>query len=166
MIRAILDKRIAAFLDLIAWSEGTTESTVTKDDGYDVIVSGVDGAHVMSNYQEHPFATGTPPVVVRRGPPELLSTASGRYQITLETWKEFQKSSRANGFAPATQDLAAYFLLQRRRAIADILAGDIATAIAMCSLEWASFPGSLYGQPMQHMATLTGNYARLLATYK
>ncbi len=38
-----MDSKLKNFLDLIAWSEGTNTSPLTKNDGYDVIVSGVTG---------------------------------------------------------------------------------------------------------------------------
>ena len=57
------DAKIAAFLDLIAWSEGTSISPVSKNDGYDVIVSGVDGKHTFNDYGFHPFAHGRADIV-------------------------------------------------------------------------------------------------------
>ena len=104
------DRRITAFLDLIAASEGTSSSPITKSDGYDIIVSGIDGHHRFDDFSTHPFAGGRPPILVRAArPPQqantdpdtgfvltpskpgvtaIRSTASGRYQIMLETWRE------------------------------------------------------------------------------
>ena len=61
-----MDPSVKAFLDLIAWSEGTSTSPVTQNQGYDVIVTGVDGPAVFTDYSDHPFADGRAPVVVRR----------------------------------------------------------------------------------------------------
>jgi hypothetical protein len=41
---------VCQMLDLLAWSEGTSTSPVTKADGYDVIVTGVDGPEVFTDY--------------------------------------------------------------------------------------------------------------------
>ena len=60
-----MDGKLKAFLDLIAYSEGTSTSSVTKNDGYDVIVTGVDGPSIFTDYSDHPFANGGS-VVVRR----------------------------------------------------------------------------------------------------
>ncbi|MCP6547965.1 hypothetical protein NL497_29765, partial [Klebsiella pneumoniae] len=35
-------KNALAFLDMLAWSEGTSTSKHSRDDGYDVIVGGID----------------------------------------------------------------------------------------------------------------------------
>jgi muramidase (phage lysozyme) len=179
------DPRLAAFLDLIAWSEGTSTSAHTHNDGYDVIVTGVDGAHTFTDYSCHPFALGRAPIVVRKAEnralmpadangmvpaaaprqvlPASYSTASGRYQIRLETWKEMAALAHLGTFSPQSQDAAALALLERRRASAHILSGNIEFAIAHCCLEWASFPGNLYDQGAHPLPVLLDNYQRLLA---
>ncbi|MGL4824514.1 MAG: hypothetical protein ACRC2W_16385 [Plesiomonas shigelloides] len=48
---------ILAFLDMLAWAEGTSTHPHTKDDGYDVIVNGDDGdprPNIMTSYVRHP----------------------------------------------------------------------------------------------------------------
>lgn len=48
---------ILAFLDMLAWAEGTSTHPHTKDDGYDVIVNGDDGdprPNIMTSYARHP----------------------------------------------------------------------------------------------------------------
>jgi muramidase (phage lysozyme) len=137
---------IAAFLDLIAWSEGTSTSRITKNDGYDVIVSGVDGPHSFTDYSAHPFADGTPAIVVRTGPPVLRSSASGRYQIIISTWRSLATLLKLEDFTAASQDTAAVKLLAWRGALLEIEAGNIEAAISSCAETWASFPGNLYGQ--------------------
>jgi muramidase (phage lysozyme) len=53
---------LRAFLDMLAFSEGTATSPATKDRGYDVIVTGVDGKpEIMTSYSTHPFAGGRRP---------------------------------------------------------------------------------------------------------
>ena len=43
MARIAIVASVAAFLDLIALSEGTSKAPNTHDDGYDIIVNGIDG---------------------------------------------------------------------------------------------------------------------------
>ena len=43
--------------------------------------------------------------------------------------------------------MAAVALIKRRGALADVIAGRFDSAIAKCNKEWASLPGSPYGQP-------------------
>ena len=60
-----MDPKLKSFLDLVAWSEGTSTSTHTQNDGYDVVVSGVDGPEIFnvlyrSSFCEWPPAEGDP----------------------------------------------------------------------------------------------------------
>lgn len=79
-------QNIAAFLDMLAVSEGTANHPLTKNRGYDVIVTGLDGKpEIFTDYSDHPFAHGRPAKVFnRRGenprPPVAISsfTCSGR----------------------------------------------------------------------------------------
>lgn len=139
------DVDLVRFLDLIAFSEGTSSSPVTKDDGYDVIVSGVDGHHRMTDYDTHPFATGRPAIVVRHVP-LLTSTASGRYQLLLKFYRAYSAMLNLHDFSPLTQDLIALKQIKERHAYDHIMNGRIKEAIADCSNIWASFPGNNYGQ--------------------
>ena len=179
-----VDKTLAAFMDLIAWSEGTSTHPLTRHDGYDVIVSGVDGSHMCTDYSTHPFALGRLPILVRAARPEqvkslpfgsdskplivapavpaIYSTASGRYQIELATWEETKLKTGAGTFSAANQDIAALALIERRHATAAILAGNISEGINACCLEWASFPGNLYNQGGRKIDELLSNYERLL----
>lgn len=178
------DPALTAFLDLIATSEGTSSSPVSRANGYDVIVSGVDGRHVFTDYSQHPFAAGREPILVRtsqpaqykqdpitpsappfllHGPiPALLSTASGRYQITLPTWRTLTDKYKLGTFSPQAQDLAALYLLDECRATEHIRLNDIQGAIHAASDTWASFPGNLYNQPKSPIDALLSKYKLLL----
>lgn len=72
-------QNIAAFLDMLAVSEGTANHPLTKNRGYDVIVTGLDGKpEIFTDYSDHLFAHYRPAKVFNcRGE---KSTASGRYQ--------------------------------------------------------------------------------------
>ena len=179
------DRRITAFLDLIAASEGTSCNPFTKSDGYDIIVSGVDGYHRFDDFSAHPFAGGRPPILVRAARPAvqaitdpdtgyvmtpskpavkaLYSTASGRYQLILETWNELAATLYLRLFNPASQDYAAMELLFRHHADQMLLDGKITEAIHACRLVWASFPGNDYGQGGRTLDWLLTYYHKLLS---
>jgi muramidase (phage lysozyme) len=157
----LVDPKLKAFLDLIAWSEGTITG---RDDGYGVIVTGVDGPSFFVNYSDHPFANGRPPVIWRTNPIET-STASGRYQLELEWWTPYKTLLHLPDFSPASQDAVALQQMRERHAIAAILAGDIQEAIMDCSNIWASFPGNGYkeagGKTMEELlAQYDGSFRR------
>lgn len=149
---------LVRFLDLIAHSEGTSNDPHTQNDGYDVIVSGVDGHHEFSDYSDHPFANGQPPILVREGPPPLHSSAAGRYQLLARYWTVYKQQLGLPDFSPISQDRVALQQVKERQAIADILAGNIDSAIQKCSNIWASFPGNDYGQGGHNMASLVDFY--------
>lgn len=89
----------------------------------------------------------------------LTSTAAGAYQFLSKTWDECAKALDLPDFGPASQDLAAVFLIKRRGALEDVLAGRIETAIDKCGKEWASLPGSPYGQPTRTLEQALATYA-------
>lgn len=148
---------IVWFLDTIAYSEGTDPHSLTRDHGYDVIVTGVSGPDIFSDYSDHPFANGRIPTVVRRVP-LLTSTASGRYQILLRTWRSYRAQMSLPDFSPLSQDLVAIQIIKERGSISKILSGDIEGAIFACSNIWASFPGNAYGQGGKKMSELLNYY--------
>ena len=64
-----------AFLDMLAWSEGTDNGRQkTRNHGYDVIV----GGELFTDYSDHPRKLVTLN-------PKLKSTGAGRYQL-LSRW--------------------------------------------------------------------------------
>ena len=171
-------KPLAAFLNLIAASEGTSSHPLTRADGYDVIVSGTDGHHVFTDFATHPFALGRAPILVRAAQPEqvktlpvgsdsnppivapavpaLHSTASGRYQLILPTWAEISALMHLGTFSAQNQDAAALRILDECHATELILALEIEAAIEKACDVWASFPGNLYhqgGRPIQWLLT-------------
>lgn len=145
------------FLDLIGWSEGTSTSAYTQDDGYDVIVLGVDGsAKTFANYARHPGIS----VLVNRKT-GLRSTAAGRYQILKTYAQSYIKSLALPDFGPESQDWIALQLIRECGALDEIDRGEIAKAIALCSSRWASFPGNKYGQPSHTVEALVAKFDEL-----
>jgi|GEM_PF-1176636 len=88
------------------------------------------------------------------------STAAGAYQFLERTWDECRAALELPDFAPLAQDLAAVYLIQRRGALADVLAGRLDAAITKCNREWASLPGSPYGQPTRSREQAHATYAQ------
>ena len=156
---------VANFLDLVAWSE--LGKDLGPDNGYGVIVTGVDGPNSFTDYSDHPFA---PPF--HREPiqfawpdsPEHRSTASGRYQIIYPTWVRLKSKLSLKDFSPPNQDLAGQELLRERGAIPLIEAGDIQGAIAAVHGEWESFPdGVVQGDGPHSMDALLDQYQIIAA---
>ncbi len=152
-----LHPNVAAFLDMIAFAEGTATHPLTRNRGYDVIVTGMDGVpEVFTDYSDHPFAHGRRAKVFnRRGE---RSTASGRYQQLYLYWPHYKKQLALPDFSPASQDKLAIQLICERRALEDIKRGDIERAISKCRGIWASLPGAGYGQREHALDTLVSVY--------
>ena len=79
------------------------------------------------------------------------STAAGRFQALWGTWSDFcrdiSEDPETLPFTAEWQDLFGVWCCNRRHALADIAAGRIHEAVKKCGAEWASLPGSPYGQP-------------------
>jgi len=163
MPRISTNRKLAAFLDLIAASEGTSTATHTRDDGYDIIVDGVDGQHAFSDYSAHPFSNGRPPIKVKNAPKLLYSTASGRYQITLHTWQTLTMNSSRGTFSPRDQDVAAVQMLAECHAIDFINASKIACAIKAASETWTRFKADEHSQGGRALDWLLETYTKLLS---
>ncbi|WP_338724873.1 glycoside hydrolase family 104 protein [Pseudomonas juntendi] len=144
---------VLRFLDLIAFSEGT--STVkASDDGYNVLY----GRGLFQGYADHPRRKLTFPI---NGKP-VTSTAAGRYQLLERYWDAYRVSLRlSGGFTPENQDRVALQQIRERRALDDIKADRIQEAIAKCSNIWASFPGNSYGQNPHRLDKLLGRWVEL-----
>lgn len=162
------------FLHLLAWCEGTSTSPLTRNMGYDVIVSGVDGGETFADYTHHPFASPDgqrrvrAPKVIRLGTGgggPLLSTASGRYQVIYGTYR-ILAARLGNGplFYPIDQDAMAVELLREVGALASIEAGDIPAACGFANRVWASIPGSTADQGGKSLQAVLEHWALLTTT--
>ena len=152
---------VLAFLDMLAWSEGTSISKYTRDDGYDVIVGGIDltpndgvddAPDSFRDYSRHP---GWLITVNRRG---LRSTAAGRYQLLYRYWKHYRIQLGLPDFGPISQDLIAIQQIRERGALPMIRAGLLADAVSRCSNIWASLPGAGYGQREHRLEDLEAHF--------
>jgi muramidase (phage lysozyme) len=148
-----------AFLDMTAFSEGTCQEKhpLTRLDGYDVIVTGVNGPEIFTDFSEHPFAHRSAKKINTKG---LFSTASGRYQHMKKDWIHYRDLLKLPDFGPDSQDKWALQLVKERGAIILIDAGNIREAVKRCNNLWASFPGAGYGQFEHAMEPLIDAYVR------
>lgn len=153
-----ISKNLRAFLDTIAWAEGTSTSSATRCNGYDIVVTGVDGhPEAFTDFRAHPFAAGRPSKPINsKG---LTSNACGRYQFMLRDWVHYRDQLHLPDFGPESQDRWAIQLIRERKALPLIEAGRFAEAIAAVRNLWASLPGAGYeGQPMRDLRQLTAIY--------
>lgn len=145
---------VVAFLDMLAWSEGTdNERQPTRDRGYDVLV----GGQMYTGYADHPRVLVDLP---RLG---IQSTAAGRYQLLRRYFDAYRKSLGLKDFTPLSQDLIALQQIRERRALPLIQAGKIAEAIAAVRNIWASLPGAGYGQHEHRLDQLLAVFDRAKA---
>lgn len=147
-------KNALAWLDMIAWSEGTSTSKHTKDDGYDILVTGSPASAYPRSITD--YSKGHPNILVTVSKKSgLKSTAFGRYQFLYSTWMEGVRKYGFRGrITPEAQDLMALKKTAERGALEDVHAGRFAEAIRKCNKEWASFHGSPYGQRTHSLATM------------
>jgi muramidase (phage lysozyme) len=140
---------VLAFLDMLAWSEGTDHPRQrTRDQGYDVIVGGA----LFEGYADHPRKLVPLP---RLG---IKSTAAGRYQLLSRYYDAYKKQLGLPDFSPMSQDKIALQQIRERRALPDIQAGRIPGAIEKCRNIWASLPGAGYGQHEHKLESLIAHY--------
>lgn len=146
-----------AFLDMLAWSELGADYLKRSDDGYNVIVTGIDGKlELFNDYRAHPFAGGRKSKVINsKG---LASTASGRYQQMRKDWPHYRDQLRLPDFGPISQDTLALQHIRECRALDDIKAGRIVQSVAKCRNIWASLPGAGYNQREHAIDDLLAHY--------
>jgi muramidase (phage lysozyme) len=136
---------IRAFLYALRFGEGTA-----GPNGYRTMF----GGELFNSYADHPRKAITKSL----GGKPITSTAAGAYQYLSRTWDEIAKKYNLPDFTPESQDLGAVGLLIRRGAVSAILAGRIEEAVKLTNKEWASLPGSPYGQPTVKMSGFIKNY--------
>ncbi|MBE0435220.1 MAG: glycoside hydrolase family 104 protein [Methylomicrobium sp.] len=125
---------LSAFLDMIAYAEGTLK--FGDENGYNVIVGGA----TFNDYSDHPR------VLVNLPNLGIKSTAAGRYQILSRFWDAYKKQMNLPDFGSDSQDRYAIQQIHEQGAYYDVIKGDFGTAIRKCSNIWASLPGAGYGQ--------------------
>jgi muramidase (phage lysozyme) len=153
-----------AFLDMVGKSEGTSNSPITRDHGYDIIVTGIDGKFErFTDYSAHPFENGRKSKQINSN--GLYSTASGKYQILYKFWPYYKRILKLKDFSPESQDKVAVQLIKECGALGDIEEGKLERAITKCSRIWASLPGNQYGQRTHKFEKLLAFYEESGGTY-
>mgnify|MGYP003394543236 CR=1 FL=1 len=140
---------VAAFLDMIAYSEIGPELLALSEDGYNVLV-GSTPAHplLFSSYGEHPRIHNA----------AMNSDAAGRYQFLGRYWTSYRAQLDLADFGPVSQDIWAIQLIRECHALGLVKAGQFATAVNACKSRWASWPGAGYGQHENDLAALQTAY--------
>lgn len=141
-------ENICAFLDMLAYAEGTI--LFGGQDGYNVLV----GGKTFDSYADHPR------IYVPLSRYKITSSAAGRYQFLAKTWDALKAKLGLKDFGPLSQDKAAIQLIRERKALLDIRSGDIRAAIGKCRNIWASLPGAGYGQREHKMTDLLAEYSK------
>ena len=130
-----------AFLDMLAWSEGTDNGRQkTRNHGYDVIV----GVRAIYWLLRSPSQTcHAKPKTQNQQAPDATSffPVGGMPTASSFTWKTSLRKA----------DAVALQQIKERGALPMIDRGDIRQAIDRCSNIWASLPGAGYGQ-FEHKA--------------
>ena len=139
LITALKHPNVQAFLKMLRYGEGT---------------SGVNGYRVMfggelfdNNFSDHPRKA----ISANLGGKPITSTAAGAYQFLSKTWTSISFQCGLKDFSPESQDIGAVALIRGRGALDDVIAGRFNAAVGRCAKEWASLPGSPYGQPTVSM---------------
>jgi muramidase (phage lysozyme) len=142
-------KNVCAFLDAIAFSEGTDNGRQrTNNHGYDVIV----GGGLFTSYADHPRNLVALPSL------GIKSTAAGRYQLLSRYFDAYKKTLGLKDFSPLSQDLIAIQQIRERKALQLIQAGQFEQAVRQVRNIWASLPGAGYGQHEHKLENLLAAY--------
>lgn len=141
----LANANVAAFLRVIRVGE-----TCQDDQAYRWLFgSTVGNPKLFSSFVDHPrvrtFETYDGQFI-KNGKIDY-TTAAGAYQIVESTWDPVAKRLGLTDFTPRNQDIAALALIEGRGALEDVVAGRFEQAVSKCRKEWASLPGSTYGQP-------------------
>ncbi|MDA8131512.1 MAG: glycoside hydrolase family 104 protein [Elusimicrobia bacterium] len=145
-----LPKSVRAFLDTLAFAEGTNER-------YNYIFTFA----TFSSYADHPRT--------RKCSGKLCSNAAGRYQFLSKTWDGLAPALGLSDFTPPNQEKAALEIIRRAGAYRLVSGSGVyenfTAALSRLNTTWASLPGSPYGQPTHSTASLWKHYKAALAQY-
>jgi muramidase (phage lysozyme) len=146
-VAAGISRPSSAVLAVIAHAEGT-------GDRYDYIFS----YKTFSSFHDHPRR-----VVCSGG---YCSDAAGRYQFLSTSWDETRRGAGVSNFEPASQDLGALYRMESFRGAREhkqqLSRAEFERLMYKINREWASLPGSPYGQPTKSMGSLWAVYEKSL----
>lgn len=145
-----LPRNVRAFLDTLAYAEGTDES-------YNYIFTHA----TFESYADHPRK--------RKCSGKLCSDAAGRYQFLSKTWDGLAPDLGLSDFTPPSQEKAAVEIIRRAGAYTNVSKSSVyenfTAALRKLNGIWASLPGSPYGQPTHTTAKLWLVYKAALRKY-
>jgi muramidase (phage lysozyme) len=148
--KALFSANVSAFLDTIGYAEGT-------GDRYDYMFT----HKVFYSYAAHPRQ-----LQCSYG---LCSDAAGRYQFLSTTWDGMRRKLGLPDFSPESQDRAAVQLIKDVGCYSSVVNIDgpnsFSRAAYCVSGQWASFPGSPYGQRTHSSSHLYGKFTAFLKRY-
>jgi muramidase (phage lysozyme) len=146
---------VRAFLDVISMAETGTIDPIS----YSSLV--FNGS--FSDFSTHPKVKQCSAIRGRR----ICSTAAGRYQIMDFNWDYLAPKLGLPDFSPESQDRMALYFIERKGAMADILARRFEKAACKVGTVWASIPPpcNRYGQSHLKMAQLRQMYDQRLKYY-
>ena len=123
-----IDNQRKAFLDMLAWSEGT----ITDVRKPEIMVMTSMVWRRLPDY----------PITLANGHAKQPKTqiSAGRYQLFSRWWDVYRKQLGLKDFSPKSQDAVALQQIKERGAITAIDRGDIRQAIDRCNI-WASIAG-------------------------
>lgn len=145
LLSTLDNANVRAFLHMIRVGEGTADP-----DGYRRHF----GGRLFDSFAGHPRVK----ITAGLGKNQYTSSAAGAYQFLSGTWDGLVRRYGFDDFEPRTQDCAAVALIDGRKALDDVLAGRFEDAVRKCAREWASLPGSPYGQPVKTLAQALASY--------
>lgn len=137
---------IRAFLAVLRRGEGTAGIN-----GYRTLF----GGGLFESFAVHPNQR----ITRKMGGRNITSTAAGAFQFLFSTWEETRRLMGLVDFSPANQDRGAVGRIAARGALEDVKAGRFDAALSKVAKEWASMPGSPYGQPVISIQTARAVYA-------
>lgn len=153
----------AAFLAMIRYAEGTS-----GQDGYAAMFGHTPARpRLFESFTDHPRVASQFTDQVGR---KLWTSAAGAYQFMavspiptggstkVDTWDRVQRALGLPDFSPASQDLAALFLVHEAGALGLVDAGRFDEAVSKVRRVWASMPGAGYAQRERSITALRNVY--------
>ncbi len=126
----VLNSQRKAFLDMVAWSEGTDNGRQpTRNHGYDVIV----GGELFTDYSDHPSQTC-------HAKPETQINSCRPLSTSFTLVGCLPQAAWAERLLSQKPDSVALQQIKERGALPMIDRGNIRQAIDRCSNIWASLP--------------------------
>lgn len=151
------DPRVQAFLDTIAFSEGTLNAK-----GYNTMHT----FQYFKSYKDHPRKL----ICKEYNGKMHCSTSAGKYQFLEKTWDKIAPRIGIKNFTPESQDIAAVALIAERNGLSPLLAiknrNDFARALFKINTIWAALPGAPYGQTTTTVPQLEAIYKKRLKYHK